>query len=194
MALNAQNLLQGPARVFIGDVGAVEPAAASINVAPAASAWTEMGLTTGGVTTNIAMEYAALEADQILDVAGSVPTSRTITVTTNLGEATLDNIVYALNGDLDDIAVVSTNEVWEPEFDELAFIPRYRAVLLWGLAPSGDGTSRKRRMIIIRKVLSTEGIEIAQSKTDQTVYAVTFTGHYVDEDTAPIRILNQPSA
>jgi hypothetical protein len=192
MALNSQELLQGPARIFIGNVGATEPVA--INVAPAASAWTDLGLTVGGVELSINTEHAALEADQILDRAGSVPTNREITVTANLGQIVADNLVYAMNGDLTAITTVGGNEVYEPEFDEDSFVPRYRAILLWGLAPSGDGTSRKRRVFIIRKVLSTDGFTLSASKTDQTVVAVTFTGHYVDATKAPFKMITEPSA
>lgn len=194
MALNAKELLQGPFRVFIGNVGAVEPTAAAVNVAPAASAWTDLGLTVGGVELNINQEYAALEADQILDRAGSVATSREITVTANLGQIVADTLVYAMNGDLGDVTTVSGNEVWEPEFDEDAFVTRYRAVLLWGLAPAGADGIRKRRMFIIRKVASTDGFTLAGSKTDQTVVAVTFTGHYVDASTAPFKMITEVPA
>lgn len=190
MALNAFKLLQGPARIYVGAFGATEPAI-TVPLAAPSTGWTEVGLTQGGTTLNISQEYAALEADQILDRAGSAPTSREISVVTNMAEVTLDNLVIALNGGTV-TPTASSATVWEPEYDEEAFVPEYRAVILRGYGPRGEDGLRKRRHVIVRKVLSTEGVEVAFSKTDQTVLAVTFLGHFVDDTTAPIAILDEP--
>lgn len=191
---NSSKLLQGPADIYVAAFGAVEPAlpasAGGALVVPAENVWgTTIGLTQGGTTLTIGQDYSELEADQIVDRAGSVLTGRTITVTTNMAEPTLANLVIALNGG--SINTAGNADVFQPEFGLDAFTPEYRAVILDGPAPLGDDGLAKRRRIILRKVLSTEGVEVAHSKEDQTVLTVTFTAHYVSNTIAPFVIQNE---
>ena len=190
MALKAHRLLQGPARVYVGAFGVAEPALTMPLAAPGVG-WTEVGLTLGGTTLNIAQDYSALEADQIVDRAGSVLVSREISVETSMAQLDSDNLVIALNGGTVTPGAVGSADLWEPIYDEDAFQVDYRAVLLSGWAPRGDDGLRKKRYIIIRKVVSSEGVEISFSKEDQSTLGVTFLGHYVDEDTAPVRIITE---
>lgn len=186
MAKLARNLLQGSASVYVGNFGALEPADTAINTAPAASAWTEVGLTTGGVTLNLSEEYAQLEADQIADRAGSALVSRNATITTSMSEITLENLALALNTRAANITTGATWKKFVPASSDIdEFIPNYKAILLWGNAPASAGGNVQKRMVIIRRVLSTEGVEYALSRTDQTVLPVTFTGHYVSDVIKP---------
>ena len=172
--VTATNLIQGPASLYYGAFGALEPL--TIDEEPGA-AWRDLGGTKDGVTMTIASEYAVLEVDQIVDEIGRTRTKRVVTIATNLAEATLENLALAMaNG-------APAAGVLEPDDGIEAFLPGYGAVLLEGIAPGGF-----RRRGIFRKVLSTESVESAYKKDGQTLIPVTFTGHWVSQSIRPFRI------
>lgn len=175
MATTVANLVQGPATIYSGAFGATEPIDAT--VAPAA-AWTDLGATKDGVNISIEQEYAELEVDQLADIPGQRLIKRTITIETNLAENTLANLKLALNGG------TTTATTYAPGTGVLSGAePTYSALLIDGVGPSG-----KNRRIVIRKVLSTDSVELSYSKNDQAVYSVTFTAHWVSGAIEPFKI------
>lgn len=194
MTANVVNLVQGPATIFIGAFGATEPLNGNVNSTPQASAWTDLGGTTDGVTLSINQEYKELEVDQVVDVPGRRLTKRDMSVKTNMAEPTLQNLLYALNdvnGGSLGASGAGFSGYYEPAFTDSATQPTYRALLVWGWAPGSSGATSKRRMVILRKVLSTDNVEFAYKKDDQTVFSATWSVHYVDGATAPFKIVDQ---
>lgn len=179
MATTTANLVQGPATLYFGAFGAAEPVDA---VAAPSSAWTDAGATKDGVNITIEQEYTELEVDQLADIAGQRLTKRTITVETNLAENTLANLKLALNGG------TTTATSYTPSSGVLnGAEPTYSALIIDGVAPNG-----KARRIVVRKVLSTDNVEFSYSKSDQAVYSVTFTAHYVSGTVDPFKITDAP--
>jgi hypothetical protein len=186
MSVTATNLILGPATLFIGAFGAVEPADTAVNTTPAASAWTDLGATDGGVKLTIDQKFTELTVDQIVDSLGRRLTQREIMVDTNLAEPTLANLSTAMNGgtsatgagfaSLDPLNVTSATQ------------PTYIAVILDGYAPAGF-----RRRVIIRKALNTSSIQAAYAKDKETYIPVTFAGHYVSASITPFHIVDQTS-
>ena len=195
MAANVVNLVQGPATVYIGDFGATEPANAAVNTTPQASAWTDVGGTTDGCEISINQEYKELEVDQVVDIPGRRLVKRDMSVKTNLAEPTLQNLLYALNdvnGGSLGASGAGFSGYYEPAFTDSATQPTYRAVILHGWAPgSGANNQSKRRMVILRKVLSSDNVEFAYKKEDQTVFSVTWSVHYVSNSIAPFKIVDE---
>lgn len=194
MSANVVNLVQGPATLFIGAFGAAEPANGSVNATPAASAWTDLGGTTDGATISVNQEYKELEVDQVVDIPGRRLTKRDMSVKTNLAEPTLQNLLYSLNdvnGGSLGASGAGFSGYYEPAFTDSATQPTYRALLVWGWAPGSSGATSKRRLVILRKCLSTDNVEFAYKKDDQTVFSVTWSVHYVDAVTAPFKIVDQ---
>jgi hypothetical protein len=195
MSANVVNLVQGPATVYIGDFGADEPANGDVNATPQASAWTDVGGTTDGCELSINQEYKELEVDQVVDIPGRRLVKRDMSVKTNLAEPTLQNLLYALNdanGGALGASGTGYSGYYEPAFTDSATQPTYRALLLHGWAPGeGAGNQSKRRMVILRKVLSSDNVEFAYKKEDQTVFSVTWSVHYVDGSTAPFKIVDE---
>ena len=195
MAANVVNLVQGPATVYIGDFGATEPANAAVNTTPQASAWTDVGGTTDGCEISINQEYKELEVDQVVDIPGRRLVKRDMSVKTNLAEPTLQNLLYALNdvnGGSLGASGAGFSGYYEPAFTDSATQPTYRAVILHGWAPgSGSNNQSKRRMVILRKVLSSDNVEFAYKKEDQTVFSVTWSVHYVSNSIAPFKIVDE---
>jgi len=186
-------VIVGPADLYLGDYGATEPADTAVNSTPAASAWDPLGSTQDGTTLNVEQSFYTVSVDQINDPVGSVPTSRAVKVQTNLAEATLENLQYALN----DGATISSGSGYrslEPEADGDEMHPTYKALLVHGYAPAdADGTSR-RRMIVIRKVLNVDNVGVPYKKDGTTVVPVTLLGHYVSSSTKPYKIIDEVSA
>src|SRR5690606_33834314 len=195
MAANVVNLVQGPATVYINDFGAAEPANGDVNNAPSVTAgWVDHGGTTDGCDLSINEEYKELEVDQVVDIPGRRLVKRDMSVKTNLAEPTLQNLLYALNdanGGSLGASGAGYAGTYEPAFTDSATQPTYRALILHGWAPGeGAGGQSKRRMVILRKVLSSDNVEFAYKKEDQTVFSVTWSVHYVDGSTAPFKIVD----
>lgn len=196
MATTVANLVQGPATLYISNfstpVSAYEPANGAVNTTPATSAWTDLGGTQDGCEINIEQEYKELEVDQVVDIPGRRLVKRDMSVKTNLAEPTLQNLVYALNDGTVGASGTGFAGTYEPAFTDSATQPTYRSLLLhgWAAGDSGSGTS-KRRMVILRKVLSSDNVEFAYKKEDQTVFSVTWSVHYVNSTTAPFKIIDQ---
>lgn len=187
MSVTGTNLVMGPAELYLGAFGATEPADTAVGDPPSSAAWTDIGGTLGGATVNLGQEFAVLAADQIVDRAGSRMSNREISVQTQMAEPTLENLIYAINGG--SITTGSGYKSYTPGFTITATQPNYRALLLDGWAPGT--TNQLRRRFILRKILSTAAVGVAYSKDGQTVFPVTFTGHYVDGSTAPWKVTDE---
>lgn len=188
MAVTATNLTMGPGTLYHGDFGATEPA--DIDTTPDAGDWTDVGGTTDGVTLSINQEYTELAVDQIVDVPGRRLTKREFTLGTNLAEPTLANLALALNGG--EITPVAPgagtpgSDTYDPTGGSSATQPTYAALLFDGYAPGGFP-----RRVLGRKMLQTENVEFAYSKDGQTVYSVSFAGHFVSSSIKPFRIVDK---
>lgn len=186
MSITATNLILGPGTLYSGAFGAVEPADASVNTTPAASAWTDMGATDGGVKLTIDQKFTELTVDQVVDSLGRRLTQREIMVDTNLAEPTLANLSLAMNGGT--AATGSGYATLDPLNVTSATQPGYIAVILDGYAPAGF-----RRRVIIRKSLNTSSIQSAYAKDKETYIPVTFAGHYVSSSITPFHVVDQTS-
>lgn len=187
MAINYGNLLQGAARLYVANFGAVEPTDAAIGTEPSSAVWTEVGATNGGISMNLGEEYGALEADQAAFRAGSARVMANAEVTVNLAEITIQNLAVALNTRNTNLITGANFKKFVPATGDVdEFSPNYKAALLWGTAPNSPTGQPQKFMLIMRKVLSTVGAgEVAFSRTEQTVFPVTFTAHLVSSAIKP---------
>ncbi|MEV6504790.1 hypothetical protein AB0M61_01545 [Streptomyces sp. NPDC051642] len=184
MAVNTNNLIQGPATLYQGVFGATEPADSAVNTTPQASAWTDLGGTQDGVKFGGDQTYGELEVDQITLRVGSRLTKQDFTIETSLAEATLENLALTLNG-----GTTASGAGWksfEPNVTSSATQPNYFAILLDGYAPQ-----QFRRRIIGRRMLNTDSVELAYTKDKQTLIPAKFAVHYVSAGIAPIHIVDQ---
>jgi len=188
MAVTVSNLILGPGTLYQGVFGATEPLEAVINETPETSAWTDLGGTQDGVTLTINQEYTELEVDQVVDIPGRRLTKRELTLSTNLAEATLDNMAIAMNN-LSAVVTGAAASTLTPPNAVSATQPDYFALIFDGFAPSG-----KRRRVVARRVLSIDNTEFAYKKDGQTMFTVTFSAHYVSSAIAPFVILDENAA
>lgn len=188
MSVTPGNLLMGPATVYYGTFGAVEPADTAVNSTPAASAWTDVGGTDGGVTFTVDPKFTDFQVDQIVDVPGARLTSRAIMVTTVLSEATLANLALAMN-----TTVGATGAGFasvDPNYGQFASQLPYSALIMDGWAPA-TGNNNWRRRLILRKVLQTGKTELVYTKDKQVGIAVSWQAFYVSSSIAPFHTVDQ---
>lgn len=193
MGVIATNAIQGPAELYVASFGAAEPAETAVGISAApVSPWVAAGGTTDGVTINVSQEYAKLRFDQIPENIGARLTERIFTVETNMAEGTLENLAIALNvtGPTTGTGV----KTLEPSGSDTAASPLYRALIIDGWAPEKVAGVPLRRRIVVRKILSTEGVEFAYQTEDQTVMAVTFEAFFVSTSLRPFRIIDADPA
>lgn len=94
MAVRTSNLLMGPAELFAGPFGAVEPALATATIPPV---FRDLGGTDGGATLTMSQTYTPMTVDQVAMAVGARLTEQGVRVSTSLAESTLANLRLALN-------------------------------------------------------------------------------------------------
>jgi hypothetical protein len=167
----------GPATIYAGASGVITlaPADANVNSTPAASAWTDLGGTNGGLTFDVTPKFTDLLVDQTVDLIGSRLTSRTIMATVTLAEATLPNLATALNTTVG--ATGANFASFDPNFGAFATQVPYISLLIDGWAPTGTVANARRR-IYLPRCLSTGKITVAYAKDKQVGYNVQFQAYF----------------
>lgn len=192
MSVNPNQLVMGPATIYVGAFGATEPTDANVNTTPAASAWTDIGGTDGGATFSVDPKFTTFQVDQIVDTPGARLTSRDIMVTTVMSEVTLANLATALNTTVG--ATGANYATFEPNYGQFASQVPYIAIILDGWAPSATNVNANfRRRVILRKVLQTGKVEPAYAKDKQSGLAVQFQAFYVSSSISPFHVVDQTS-
>jgi hypothetical protein len=193
----AGNVLAGPAAMFIGSLDASgnvvgAPAASAVNVAPAASAWSNVGGTSGGVTVITNQTMFSMYVDQIPDRVGVRMTQRDVLIRTNMAEGTLINMARAMNVAESAITVGDGYRQFALPFGQAAFFPHERAILMDGWAPVAANAAMRRR-VLLRRVVSIENIEAGYTKDGLFVIPVTFGALYVNDTDSPVTFTDEDS-
>jgi hypothetical protein len=188
MAVTVSNLVQGPASLYVGELGADEPDDAEVSNAmeetSVSGEWDDVGGTQEGVTLELDQEYGELEVDQIVDIIERRLTKREFKVNTSLAEVTLENFLVVSNGG--EITSGSGFKAYEPKMDNSANQPHYRALIFDGIAPAG-----LRRRVSARKVLNVASVGQEAQKDGQTLFPAEFSCHYIDTTTHPFRYVDE---
>lgn len=186
MSVTATNLTMGPGTLYTAPFGTAEPADTAVATAPDV-AWVDVGGTKDGVELTVAQEYTELEVDQIVDMVGRRLTKREFMLKTNLAEPTLANLAVAMNGGTTAAGGTGATAFSsiEPAYATSATQPTYKALIFDGYAPNS-----KQRRVVVRRALSTDDVEFAYSKEDQTVFSVTFSAHWVSTSIAPFKLVD----
>lgn len=194
VAVNAANLVMGPARMYAAPFGTTEPADSAVTpngpTNPPSSPWTDVGGTDGGVTFEVDNTYTDLSVDQIVMNVGARLTEMKMTVTAKLSEMTLTNLQTVLNS-IGTTASGSGFSTLDIPVGSTATQPSYAALLIDGWAPMlGTGAPALRR-IIVRKVLSQVKATLSYDKKTQQSYDATFTAYFVSNSINPVHIVDQ---
>jgi len=180
MALNSRNIIIGAARVFLGAAGTTKPAAVAgtryRTTMLASGLWTEVGFTTDGFEVSADPTYTDVEVDQQMDAAKIFKSGMSVSVSTTMVEATLDNLLMAWGQLAATVSSVGVNER-ELSFEggQLGDAPLERGLIAIGNAPeTATQGVYGERVYHLYRVLSVESTSVALSRTDPTGIPITF--------------------
>lgn len=169
-----RNILVGHGNLYTAAVGTALPTFTASGDAnadfDASTAWDSVGATQEGVEIGYDPDYGEVEVDQMKDAAIMFNQGVTVTMNTNLAEATLQNLLLAwgaqsgaLNTAGDTFSIGVPNE--EP-------VERSAAVV--GRAPRTTTGAARQRVYHARRVISVEGSTHALRSSEATIFPVTF--------------------
>ena len=195
MAITPLNICMGPANLYFGAFGSVEPAYGVLTGTPSSAVWTDVGAIADGTSVLLEVDqtYTEISAEQTIDPLGARLTKRTIQVTASLEEVTLANMTLAMNG-LTSINPQATYSVLDPVTGSAQSQPVYTALIIDGWAPTAGTTETScRRRIVIRKCLSNSKVDIEYEKAKPSLFACVWTAYYVSGTITPFEIIDQTS-
>lgn len=194
LAVNAANLVLGPARLYVAAFGSTEPLDSTVTpngtTTPPGAPWTDAGGTDGGVTWEVDNTYTGLNVDQVTMEVGARLTGMKMTVTAKLSEMTLNNLQTALNN-IGTLAVNAGYTTLDIPVTSASTQPSYAALIIDGWAPMLASGQPALRRVIVRKVLSQVKAQLAYDKKTQQAYDCTFSAYYVSQSITPVHIVDQ---
>jgi len=136
--------------------------------------------------TEVDNTYTQQNVDQLVDPVGARLTKRAISVTTQLAEATLQNLSLALNGLLT-ISPQSGYSTAMLQTTTSATQPEYTSLIIDGWAPTTGTTETScRRRAILYKGLTQSKISMEYDMQKNAVYSVVWTAYWVSPSISPI--------
>lgn len=194
IAVNAANLIMGPARMYVAPFSSTEPLDSTVTPngpsTPPGAPWTDVGGTDGGVTFEVDNTYTDLTVDQITMNVGARLTEMKMSVTTKMSEMTFANLQTSLNS----IGVTNSGSGYstlEVPVGTSATQPTYVALIIDGWAPTLASNAAALRRIIVRKVLSQAKATLSFDKKTQQALDVTFSAYFVSNSINPVHIVDQ---
>jgi hypothetical protein len=169
------NILVGPGNLYIADTGTALPTwttgGALVDLDDDAN-WTTIGATQEGVEVAYSPDYGEVEVDQLKDAARLFNQGLTVTMNTNLAEATLENLLVAWGLPDDCLVVDGTTDTFSISVpsDE----PVERKLVVVGTAPDAAGPLDRDRIYVAHRVISIDGSTHSLRRTEATVFPVSF--------------------
>lgn len=196
MAVNPQNLVQGPAIFRWALFGATEPADTAVASDPDDAVWTDFGGTADGndIVLEDDLTYTDQMVDQIVLPVGTRLTKELIQVSATLEEATVENMKTVRN-QLGSITTGSGFKAYDPGVASgtSATQPQYAALMIDGWAPELSGGGAARRRLIIRKCVSASKLANSFQKTKTSQFVTTWTGYWISPSIEPYHIVDEVS-
>lgn len=209
MALTKKNIIVGAARVFLGpsieqqagaDVAAKiavsKPAypaqgvryattmngadgSTSTGVGTLVTNWKEVGYTQDGLELATDPSWGEVEVDQLLDSAKIFKDGMTLSISTTMVEATLENLLIAWGQAATSLSSVVTGDTGAKELHieggNLGEAPLERGLVAIGNAPeNASGNAYNERIYQAYRVLSVEATSITNSRSEAATIPVTF--------------------
>lgn len=179
-------LVMGPASVYVADYGTLEPT----DTGTLLGSYSDLGTTLDGVQLTVKHEYESPVLVQEVHKPSSRLKRRHLSVKCSLAEPTLTSLLYAL--DHGSIVAGAGYESYSAPLIDRATPLTYRVVIIDGWAPDfNPNNQHKRRRLILRRCLSTQGAEMSYNKDKLTVYGLQWDVHRVDDSTAPFKIIDE---
>lgn len=189
-----EQVVMGPATLYAGALGVVTapPADASVNTTPAASAWTNVQGTNGGVTWSHDQKFTPLTVDQTPYAIDDRLTEVDIQVVLTIANVSLANLALALNTTVG--ATGAGFATLEPNYGPQASQVPTLSLLVDGFAPKGTGITTPRRRFYLPRCKQVGKVQAVYSKTVQVGWDCTFNVYYVSDQVAPYHITDEQPA
>lgn len=190
MALKKENILVGAARVWLGpavsatvDLAASRPATVNgtryATTMEGASTWSEIGFTQDGLEVATDPSWGEVEVDQLLDTPKIFKDGMSLTISTTMAEATLENLLIAWGQASTSVSSVAP---FEKELDieggNLGEAPLERGLIAVGVAPEAKASAGinqyGERVYQAYRVLSVEATALGLSRAEAATIPVTF--------------------
>lgn len=188
-------VVAGPCNVYVGALGVLAdmPDHASINSVPAASAYTAINGTNGGVTWSNEDTGLTLTVDQVPYAIDDRVQQSAIQVVTTIAAASLANLAIALNTT---IGATGANFVSFAAPTGIESTQRQPvSLVLDGFAPTLDsGLARPRRRFYLARAKQFGKVQAVMARDKQVGWDVTWNVYYVDDQTPPYDICDQTAA
>lgn len=177
--VTTDNIIVGPGNLYVADVGTALPTWGSATGGTGANYdfdedanWTTLGATMEGVEVGYQPDYGEVEVDQLKDAARLFHQGLTVTMGTQLAEATLENLLVAWG--LDASCLTVNGETFTLDVDIPSDRPVERKLAVVGSAPLSAADGDKERIYIAHRTISIEGSTHSLRRTEATTFPVTF--------------------
>lgn len=190
-SINPNNVIMGPANIWVGAFGVTEPAQtnAALLTDPG-TGWTFIGATEDDVTWEVDHTITSVTAAQSNDDITARATGRTVMLNFSALEPTLATLQLALNN-FGTLTVGSGITIYDPGQPNAATPLSWNAFLIDGWAPLiGSGAAAKRRGIF-RKGTNQPKITAASSTTKPGVWAIAEKFIRVSDSISPYIVMDQ---
>lgn len=188
---SSANIIVGAAALFTYELGELDDAALPALVdSPVSESYRDtladdadfrnVGYTMNGLEIAFAPDFGEVAVDQVLDVAKLYKQGMTVNLNTTFAEATLENLLFALAGNDNDLGVASTGvfsgeSVLNLSAGELGECPVERGLVAVGPG-TGDCTPAEQieRIYVAYRALSIESVTVGAKRDEATMFEVSF--------------------
>ena len=145
-----------------------------------------VGYTSNGIEITFQPDFGEVQVDQILDVAKLYKQGMQVTLATSFAEATLENLLFSIAGQGDDLSgskTTSAGRTLNLASGEIGECPVERALIAVGPG-TGDceDSSSVERVYVAYRALSIENVTVSAKRDTPTMFDVTF--RLLPEDTS----------
>ena len=140
-----------------------------------AEGFRNVGYTSNGLELQFQPDFAEVTVDQVLDAAKLFKQGMKVNLNTSFAEATLENLLFAIAGNPNDLSTVSGNPTLNMSAGSLGECPVER-----GLIAVGPGTgdcaegSNLERVYVAYRALSIESVTVSAKRDAATMFDVSF--------------------
>jgi hypothetical protein len=176
-----KNILVGAAALYVGTTTAVAPVLTANNpagpVVAAATGWSQVGYTDGGVEVSYEPAYTDITVDQLLDSAIIFKSGMKVMVNTTLSEATLENLLIVWGAQTGDLTTSGSDRTLQISAGNLGDFPVERQLIFVGPGPRVDisgNTAHKERVYSINRAIQTNTTAHSLKRDAATTLPVSF--------------------
>jgi hypothetical protein len=148
------------------------------NTANIAAGIENVGYTSNGIEITFQPDFGEVQVDQILDVAKLYKQGMQVTLATSFAEATLENLLFSIAGQSDDLSGTKTTSAGRSlnlASGDIGECPVERALIAVGPG-TGDceDSSSVERVYVAYRALSIENVTVSAKRDTATMFDVTF--------------------